>query len=142
MTTPNNDGKLPSTIWCWAKRHDEEEWQGSAASRDDAIAGGSSELVFEDNETSFYVAEFCRPKASTFFQSAENIVQTADENSMDHGAPENCDSLEASLEAEAELDAFLTAWADKHVHVSFFLPFGTAERVERTTDASSEGCGK
>jgi len=132
MTTANNDGNSPGTIWCYSKNADGDGdiWDGRCDSREAAILDGSGELDFEDGETSFFIHQFDRPKASEFMPSAKQVLEIANENAMDDGVSEQSDPLAAPRRAEEELDAFLTMWADRHVYVGFARPVGRPERIE------------
>lgn len=118
---------MGESTWCYAEEEDSESWRGHCESREAAIAEAPGELEIYDEEGGvFYVAEFTKPRASKYMPKASYIVEMADERCE---RSDECDSLEASFEAEAELDAFLAAWADKHVHVTFYDPTGRPERI-------------
>jgi hypothetical protein len=113
-------------IWCYAEEEDSERWRGYCASREEAIKEGAAEIGFDGGST-FYVAPFARARAAKYIPSANDILEMASERAYDDGGE---DPLEASKEAESELDAFLVAWAEKHVDpLNFYSPTGKPERV-------------
>lgn len=119
---------MSDVIWCYAEEDDSELWRGHCATREAAIAEGTAETQF-DGFTSFYIAPFTPATAEQYMPKAKDILESAHGQAWDDG---ECDPFEASAEAMAELDAYLSSWAARHVAAPrILLPAGPVELVER-----------
>lgn len=118
-------------IWSYALDQDAETWSGECASREAAIAEATSEL---GPAVHFYVRSGYRPSATMFVPDADDIMETAAQSAYDNVGEPTEDWPAPPKEALAELDAFLIAWAVKHLEpVSFWLLDGKPERIDPAT---------
>jgi hypothetical protein len=101
-------------------------WTGDYPSRDACLAGARNEF----GDDPFWICSGEQPNARDLIPGAEWVMAELGQNASDHGQPDGVDNPEASEEAEAELDALLKAWADKHVSLNFWVSSGTPERIE------------
>lgn len=109
----------------WAYSQNEEAYHFDAATKEEAIRLGTSDF---DGEP-FWVCSFRRPKASEFVPDADSIIDTMMEHAYDEVGDFADDFPGVSKEAEAELEALLQSWADKHCSVSFWIMDAGAELI-------------
>lgn len=85
-----------------------------------------------------YYGELERRPASSFVPTAEMIIESAGDQAYDH-AGEHAEGFgdDVTDEAKAELDAFLSEWANKNMRVHFWLVRHAREYVITSKDVSA-----
>lgn len=112
--------------WGYASDDEAERWTGAYATREEAIAAGREEFGVE----SFWVASGTRPDAGDYFPDAHDMIETAEQVAYDAVGEASEDwSPTPSKEAREELEAFITAWANKHCPCDFWVADGVREEI-------------
>jgi hypothetical protein len=112
-------------VWGHASERSPEQWQGTFATREEAVADGRTEYAGD-----FYVVSGHLRSATEFFPDADWIVEDAGNRACEECGEVAEDFPEASPEALKELDALLTAWVEEHVaEVRFWTADGDGELV-------------
>lgn len=111
--------------WGHADCEDAERWDGAFATREEAIEDG----IDTYNGESFWIVVGTYPDPASFVPSAERIIDEMVDNACSN-VGEVADDYSGSNEAEETLDAFLEAWARKHMPCEFYLADGAKERID------------
>jgi hypothetical protein len=117
-----------SEVWGYADSPRAERWEGSYATREEAIEAGRGECQPDDP---LYVHRGRSPDPANFLPTAEWIASDMGARASDeHDSELVGDWPDVNPEALAELDAILDAWAKKHAPCTFWEAEGEAEKVE------------
>lgn len=114
-------------VWCYSPIADAERWDGSCASRDEAIVEGAKELGIAPGGK-FFVSLGVKPDPAELMPPGHWAIEMAQEKACDEGGEVAEDWPDVTDEAEKELDELLKAWARKHAPVNFWV-VGKAEEV-------------
>jgi hypothetical protein len=117
-------------VWGWSRYRDGERYQGAYDRREEAIAEGRAH---EGDSVGFWIHKGRRPAPESYVPDPEWVIEHMAEGAGDEGGEAADEFPDVSAEAKAELDALLTAWARKHVKVSFWIGVGDPEYVEPKT---------
>lgn len=116
-----------TTLWGYADSRKTERWTGSEVSREAAIAEGRKLYPGQD----FWICSGTKCEPARFMPDADWIVEDASNRAAEEvGEVAEDWPPSAPKEAMAELDAFLEAWAEKHMPCEFWLADGEAELIE------------
>jgi hypothetical protein len=115
-------------LWCYRcdSYQNEEEFTGSCATREEAIAEATAEF----NGEPFYVSEAESPDPDLYTPNVDNIIEDMRDRALDNGAPECAEDWpDVSDEGQKELEELLAAWARKHCQPSWYICFGDTEHI-------------
>lgn len=114
------------SVYGIAKSEFAEKFNGSYASREEAIAEGTTDYGGEP----FYVLEGEYPTASEMVPDQEWVLERIGDYAVDNYGEVALGFPQVTDEAKAELDAMLKAWADKHIKVEFWTGVRSPELIE------------
>ena len=115
---------VSGAVWGYASTDDPEIWNGSFASREEAVAEARSEGISEP-----WVVQGRRPTADELTPDADWVVDDMFNRAGELGG-EAADDFDVSDEAKKELEHLLVAWAGRHVRPTWWIADGKPERVE------------
>ena len=119
--------------WGYAERPNPNHWSGAFKSREGAIRDGTAEF----NGDAFWIQRGLTPGSGEGMLTAREILSDVHEYVGDTYGEIADGYHQVSDEAEAELDALLTAWGEKYLHPEFWEADGEPEKIEPTTDGAS-----
>jgi hypothetical protein len=111
--------------WRWARVSQPETWQGSFATREEAIIEAASH-----GYKTFYIASGSCPAGSSYMPDASTVLDMLSEAAYDAVGDVAEDFPTVPDEAEQELNALLTAWGERYLGTCpFWIVEGNPEQV-------------
>lgn len=116
-------------VWGYSDSHDPDMWSEPYPTKEEAVAAAVAQ--FTDGQEIYVIdGSLCLP--TQFMPDADEIREiTADRAADELGCDAACDYPDVTHEALEELDAFLTAWAAKHIRQGVWLADGCPQLVRR-----------
>lgn len=117
----------PNVAWGWSASSEPEAWSGHCATREEAIAKGSVELMLPR----FFICSGRVPRASELVRRfgsdiEDHMADAADDLAGEAGA----DSIDVPKGAKAKLEELIARWADQNVPIEFWVADGTPEEIK------------
>lgn len=116
-------------VWGHAGDEHPERWDGTFATRDEAITSGRETYNFSGT---FWIKSGFEADGAEYMPGADQVLELAsDAASGDAGSDATEDFPNVSEEDEKELDKLLQYWARKHLKATFWIADDEpAEKIE------------
>lgn len=116
-------------MWGHGEHEKTERWDGAFETREAAIEDGRKHYQHGPAQA-FWIQAGALCSATAFVPDAAEIIERMNEAANDEAGEVAEEYPDVTEEAKAEMDAFLSAWAEKHAAPRFWVGVGEPEKIE------------